>query len=105
MEESIAQLEGTFTEKADKLAEALLNNPDKPETSVEQMFAPGVYLRKFSAPGGVMGLGHAHKTEHFNIILKGRVRVMIGEEVIQEVKKWKYRRNTNNLNIKRDYDN
>jgi quercetin dioxygenase-like cupin family protein len=37
-------------------------------------------------PGNIVGLGHKHKTEHFNIILEGHALVMIGEEVVQEVR-------------------
>jgi hypothetical protein len=49
-------------------------------------FAPGVYLREVAmrVPVGekfLFVIGHKHKTEHFNIVLSGRVRVaQIDEE-------------------------
>lgn len=74
----------TFSDKAEKLEEALLNYPDQPVCPLEQLFAPGVYLRKITMPPCI-GMGHKHKTEHFNIIMKGKVNVMIGDEVVQYV--------------------
>lgn len=44
-------------------------------------FAPGIYLREIFMREGLFVIGHAHKTEHFNIVLKGRARVMINGEV------------------------
>lgn len=46
-------------------------------------FCQGVYLRKITMPVGVT-IGAVHKTEHFNIILRGRVRVMIDGETFKE---------------------
>jgi len=40
-------------------------------------FAPGVYLREIFMPAGTFIIGQQHKTEHFNIILRGRARVSI----------------------------
>lgn len=51
---------------------------------LEHKFAPGVYLREIIMPKGAFIIGHEHKTEHFNIVLSGRARVLIGGDV-QEI--------------------
>lgn len=47
-------------------------------------FAPGVYLREIFMPAGTFVIGHEHKTEHFNIVLTGRARVLV-DGVVREV--------------------
>ena len=44
-------------------------------------FAPGVYLREIFMPRGTFIIGHEHRTEHFNIVLSGRARVMMEGKV------------------------
>jgi hypothetical protein len=46
-------------------------------------FAPGVYAREITMPGGWAFLGEKHKTEHLNIISKGHVSFRSGGEVIE----------------------
>lgn len=58
--------------------------PQQVECPVTHSFAPDIYLREIFMPAGTVVIGHQHKTEHFNIILKGRCRVVIGDE-IQEI--------------------
>lgn len=48
------------------------------ECPLKHHFAPGVYLREIFMPAGAIVIGKIHKTEHFNIIQKGRVS-LIGE--------------------------
>jgi len=55
--------------------------PQQVECPVSHNFAPDIYLREIFMPGGTVVIGHEHKTEHFNIILKGRCRVVIGDEI------------------------
>ena len=38
-------------------------------------FAPGIYAREMTIPAGVALTGAVHKTEHLNIISKGRIAV------------------------------
>lgn len=45
------------------------------ECPLKHYFAPGVYVREIFMPAGTIVVGKIHKTEHFNIIQKGRVRV------------------------------
>ena len=41
------------------------------ECPVTHRFAPGVYLREIFMPKGSIVIGKIHKTEHFNVIIKG----------------------------------
>jgi hypothetical protein len=61
--------------------EARMFREEQIEIPLTHRFAPGVYLREVFMPAGAIVLGHEHKTEHFNIILKGRASVMMGGEV------------------------
>ena len=51
------------------------------ETPVTHRFAPGVYLREISMPAGSIVVGKIHATEHFNIIIAGKVSVYTVEGV------------------------
>ena len=46
---------------------------------VKHMFANGCYLREIFMPAGARVIGKIHATEHFNIILKGKVTVVTAE--------------------------
>jgi|TARA_Y100000310_G_scaffold238398_1_gene241772 hypothetical protein len=78
----------SFSEKCEKLEHALLNIPKEEQAvcPLEHFFAPGIYMRKITMPKGVTGMGHKHTGKHYNIIMRGKVNVMIGEELIQVVK-------------------
>lgn len=41
------------------------------ECPVVHRFAPGVYLREIQMPADTLVIGKIHKTEHFNILVKG----------------------------------
>lgn len=43
------------------------------ECPLKHYFAPHVYVREIFMPAGSIVIGKIHKTEHFNIIQKGRV--------------------------------
>jgi hypothetical protein len=42
---------------------------------VTHHFAPGVYLREIFMPAGLVVIGKIHKTEHLNIIERGRCAI------------------------------
>jgi quercetin dioxygenase-like cupin family protein len=44
-------------------------------------FTPGVYWREIFMPAGAFLIGHEHRTEHFNVILKGCAEVLINGEL------------------------
>ena len=47
-------------------------------------FAPSVYMREVTMPAGSFIIGHEHKTEHFNVVLTGKARVMM-DGVIEDI--------------------
>ena len=52
---------------------------DMPQVDVPltQRFAPGCYYREVDMPTGSFIIGHLHKTEHLNVILTGKVKVLM----------------------------
>lgn len=44
-------------------------------------FGPGVYVREMFAPKGTLVIGHAHNTEHLNIMLTGKARILVEGKV------------------------
>lgn len=61
--------------------EARLLQCEQAGCPLDHQFAPGVYLRKVTMPKGALVIGHRHKTEHFNIILRGRASVYMDGKV------------------------
>jgi hypothetical protein len=57
---------------------------DRIELLVENIFSPGIYMRKVFAPKSVLLIGKTHKTEHLNIMLEGKANVMI-DGVIKQI--------------------
>ena len=68
----------------ERLEGRLLSLPQVP-MPLTHRFAPGVYLREIFMPAGTFVIGHEHKTEHFNVVLSGRARVLI-DGVVTEIK-------------------
>ena len=54
------------------------------DVPVTHRFAPGVYMREVVMPKGSFVIGHKHKTEHFNVVTKGRALVRMDNKV-QEI--------------------
>lgn len=61
-----------------------LKDCEQVEMPLTHRFSPGIYIREIFMPAGTFVIGHKHKTQHFNIILSGRARVMM-DGVIHEV--------------------
>ena len=47
------------------------------ECEVTHVFPPGIYWRELSIPAGTFCIGHKHRTAHLNVMLKGRVLVLV----------------------------
>lgn len=60
------------------LAEMMLELPQV-DCPVKHRFAPGCYLREIFMPKDSYVIGKIHATEHFNILLKGKVTVITAE--------------------------
>ena len=73
---------GSFNDKAEEFEGQMLAKPQV-DCPLRHMFAPGVYLREITMPAGTDVLGHEHKTEHFNVVMKGKAEVMNGKEVVE----------------------
>lgn len=48
---------------------------------ITHRFAPGIYWREMTAPKDAIIIGHRHKTKHFNLLLKGRLKVLVNGRV------------------------
>src|SRR5215469_14015012 len=69
-----------FQTKLETLEAAMLKLPQA-DCPVTNLFAPGIYWREIEIPAGAVALGHEHKTEHLNVLLSGRVRVLCDGQV------------------------
>ena len=76
-ETAIAEIVPTFPtlEKVEYIEAACLKLPQV-ECRVTNIFAPGIYWREIFIPAGTFAIGHQHKTEHVNVLLSGKVRVL-----------------------------
>lgn len=63
------------------LVELKEGNIGRVELRVEHQFSYGVYARTLYIPKGVMLSGQIHKYENYNILLKGKLKVSIGEQM------------------------
>ena len=55
--------------------ERILENGHHIELEVKHHFAPGIYARELFIPAGTLLTGKVHKTEHLNILVKGRIEI------------------------------
>jgi len=69
-----------YAQKLERLEAGMLRHVQT-EIPLTHRFAPGVYLREVFMPAGTIVLGHEHKTEHFNIIIKGRCTVLMDGQI------------------------
>jgi len=58
-------------------AEAAMLNMEQVECPVAHHFGPNVYVREVTLPAGAFVVGHAHKQEHLNIMLTGKLMMEI----------------------------
>ena len=67
----------------DQMEAMLLGGPEV-EYPTNHFFAPGMYVRQVTLPKDSLIIGHRHKTEHLNFMLKGRMTVWMNG-IIQEL--------------------
>ena len=67
---------------AEKLEAVMLNEPQA-DCPVRHHFAPNVYMREVFMPAGAIVLGHKHKTEHQNILVKGKLIILLDDGTTQ----------------------
>lgn len=63
------------------LLEDLMRQEPQVELKVIHHFSYGIYARELHIPAGIMLTGKIHKYPQFNILTKGRMQVLVGEEV------------------------
>lgn len=64
----------------ERIEAEMLNQPQV-STGLRHHFSPGVYARECEMPAGSIVLGFEHTTQHLNVVLAGRARVLLGGEV------------------------
>ena len=64
-----------LADRINDLERCMLDTPQA-ECPVVHHFGPGLYIREMTAAAGTLIIGHAHKGEHMNILLKGKVRIL-----------------------------
>lgn len=57
--------------------EAMMLAADQVDCPVKHHFGPGVYVREAFLPAGTYVMGHAHKHEHMNIMISGKMAVIV----------------------------
>lgn len=60
--------------------EAAMLEQDQVDCPVQHHFGPGIYIREAFLPAGTYVMGHAHKSEHMNVMLKGKMAVIVDGE-------------------------
>ena len=60
--------------------EAAMLEAEQVECPVNHHFGPGIYIREAFLPAGTYVMGHAHKSEHMNVMLKGKMAVIVDGE-------------------------
>lgn len=60
--------------------EAMMLSAPQIDCPVQHHFGPGIYMREGFVPAGTYVMGHAHKREHLNILLKGKLAIIVNGE-------------------------
>ena len=63
----------------DQIEAAMLSQPQV-DCPVQHHFGPGIYMREAFLLAGTYVMGHSHKDEHMNIMLKGKMAVIVNGE-------------------------
>jgi hypothetical protein len=79
------RLDGPLTaERIERVEAAMLQLP-QPECPLVHRFAPGVCIREVRMPAGALVIGHAHRIADFNILLQGRLTLLMEDGSLKEV--------------------
>lgn len=60
--------------------EAMMLAAPQVDCPVYHHFGPGIYMREVFLPAGILAMGHSQKEEHMNILLKGKMAVIVNGE-------------------------
>ncbi len=61
--------------------EELLKTQPQLELKVDHYFSHGVYARSLYIPAGTILTGEIHKYSNLNILIKGKIKVSVGDEI------------------------
>lgn len=56
------------------------------ECPLTHRFAPGVYLREIFMPAGTVVIGKIHRTEHFNVLIRGACLIVHDDGAREELR-------------------
>lgn len=73
-----------YKEKLAVLVREMSKCPQVP-MPLKHYFAPGIYVREIHMPAGTYVIGKIHKTQHFNIIQRGRLSLVNEDGTATEV--------------------
>ena len=73
--ESLSQIPDVVTPEQMRGVHDILRKLDPVELPTNHYFAGGMYCREGLIPAGTVLVGKIHKTEHFIMVLKGRITV------------------------------
>src|SRR5437867_13411539 len=62
-------------------AEAFMKTQPQLELEVNHYFSHGVYARELIIPANTILVGEIHKFSNLNILIKGKIKVSIGNEI------------------------
>lgn len=79
------QIEESFTDQIAVIVEHC-KAMAQVECPVTHRFAPGVYLREIFMPADTVVIGKVHKTEHFNILMKGACLIVHANGLREELR-------------------
>jgi len=60
--------------------ESMMLTAEQVDCPTQHHFGPGIYIRESFMPAGTYVMGHAHKCEHMNVMLKGKMAVIVNGE-------------------------
>lgn len=67
------------------VSEQFMLSCDQAECPVIHHFGPGIYIRELHMKAGTMAIGHHQKHDHVNVLLKGRVLMLMDDGSTNEV--------------------
>lgn len=71
----------TFNRQELALVQEAMEKQPQLNLRVEHFFSLGVYARQVYIPKGAIAIGHIHKYQNLNILLKGKIQVLIGDKL------------------------
>lgn len=60
--------------------EAMMLAAPQVDCPIQHHFGPGIYMREGFVPAGTYVMGHTHKREHLNILLRGKLAIIVNGE-------------------------